>query len=238
MEVHHHSHTSRKKWTHYFWEFLMLFLAVFLGFMAENQREHYIENKREKQFISSMVNDLVSDTVQLNEIVQRTTDNLIFSDSTLFALISAEIKNNSNKAHEFWESSSGFADFYTNDRTIQQLKSGGNMRIIHSKRVSDSIMDYYKHVQNLDEFEALLDQFNLKNFDIKYRLFATGFLTKEKAINKPVPLLSSDQHLLEEAYGYKLDYKNLLLILIKKDMLIKNKAQNLINLISEEYHLK
>ena len=26
MEV--HAHTPRKKWTHYFWEFLMLFLAV------------------------------------------------------------------------------------------------------------------------------------------------------------------------------------------------------------------
>jgi hypothetical protein len=25
MEVHHHSHTARKKWTHYFWEFIMLF---------------------------------------------------------------------------------------------------------------------------------------------------------------------------------------------------------------------
>jgi hypothetical protein len=31
-------HTSRKKWTHYFWEFLMLFLAVFCGFLAENLR--------------------------------------------------------------------------------------------------------------------------------------------------------------------------------------------------------
>jgi hypothetical protein len=28
MEVHAHTHTERKKWTHYFWEFLMLFLAV------------------------------------------------------------------------------------------------------------------------------------------------------------------------------------------------------------------
>ena len=45
MEVHHHpiaigSHTSRKKWTPYLWEFLMLFLAVFCRFLAENQREH------------------------------------------------------------------------------------------------------------------------------------------------------------------------------------------------------
>ena len=48
MEVHHRSHTTGKKWTHYFWEFLMLFLAVFCGFLAENQREHVIEKKREK----------------------------------------------------------------------------------------------------------------------------------------------------------------------------------------------
>ena len=53
MEVHHHSHTASppagragKKWTHYFWEFLMLFLAVFCGFLAEYQLEHKIESDR------------------------------------------------------------------------------------------------------------------------------------------------------------------------------------------------
>ena len=61
MEVHHHSHTERKKWTHYLWEFLMLFFAVTLGFFVENQREHFIEHKREKQFITTMVEDLKSD---------------------------------------------------------------------------------------------------------------------------------------------------------------------------------
>ena len=46
MEVHAHTHTPRKKWTHYFWEFLMLFLAVFCGFLAENQREDMVEHQR------------------------------------------------------------------------------------------------------------------------------------------------------------------------------------------------
>ena len=58
MEVHAHTHTPRKKWTHYFWEFLMLFLAVTLGFFVENQREHYIENKRERQYMHSFYEDL------------------------------------------------------------------------------------------------------------------------------------------------------------------------------------
>ena len=42
MEVHAHTHTEKKKFTHYLWEFLMLFLAVFCGFLAENFREHKI----------------------------------------------------------------------------------------------------------------------------------------------------------------------------------------------------
>ena len=62
MEVHHHAHTSRKKWTHYFWEFLMLFLAITLGFLVENQREHYIENARAKEFAVLMYEDLKKDT--------------------------------------------------------------------------------------------------------------------------------------------------------------------------------
>ena len=60
MEVHTHSHTERKKWHHYFWEFLMLFLAVTLGFFVENQREHMAEHQREKQFMQSMLEDLKS----------------------------------------------------------------------------------------------------------------------------------------------------------------------------------
>src|SRR6185369_2188259 len=58
MEVHAHTHTERKKWTHYLWEFLMLFLAVFCGFLAEYQLEHKIEKDREVQYIRSLYEDL------------------------------------------------------------------------------------------------------------------------------------------------------------------------------------
>ena len=64
MEV--HAHTPRKKWTHYFWEFLMLFLAVFCGFLAEYKLEHIIEHQREKQYMQSMLRDLMADTATLN----------------------------------------------------------------------------------------------------------------------------------------------------------------------------
>ena len=35
MEIHAHTHTERKKFTHYLWKFSMLFLDVVGGFLAE-----------------------------------------------------------------------------------------------------------------------------------------------------------------------------------------------------------
>ena len=50
MEVHHHSHHP-KKWKEYLTEFLMLFLAVSMGFIAENIREKYVENERSNELM-------------------------------------------------------------------------------------------------------------------------------------------------------------------------------------------
>src|SRR5687768_3033164 len=85
MEVHAHTHTARKKWTHYFWEFLMLFLAVTLGFFVENQREHYIEHQREIKFIRSLASDLKADIARLNDIIHQRERRAEMLDS--FALL-------------------------------------------------------------------------------------------------------------------------------------------------------
>jgi hypothetical protein len=71
MEVHAHTHTERKKWIHYLWEFLMLFLAVYLRiFLAENQREHYVERQREKIYIHHFLDDLANDTLVFSQFIR------------------------------------------------------------------------------------------------------------------------------------------------------------------------
>src|SRR6059058_4049080 len=63
MEVHKHPHhvTHKKKGGEYLLEFLMLFLAVFLGFVAENIRETSVEHEREKEYMVTMLEDLKAD---------------------------------------------------------------------------------------------------------------------------------------------------------------------------------
>ena len=235
MEVHQHTHTARKKWHHYFWEFFMLFLAVSLGFIVENQREHYIEHQREKQYIQSMVEDLRSDTAQIGGIINTEYRYIALTDTFLIELLNENSKTNSAGVYQLWERAWGFPDFFQNDRTIQQLKNSGALRLIRNKQVSDSIMGYDNLVRRFSVIQQSINDFIVKTIDLKYRLFAIASLKNKK--DKPIPLLSANTNFLEEIYGFKLDYKNFLFVLISYNTRLRQRAINLITLITKEYHL-
>jgi hypothetical protein len=72
MEVQKHPHhvTHKKKWPEYLLEFFMLFLAVFLGFLAENFREHSVDLRKEKEYMHSLIQDLNADIKSINENIE------------------------------------------------------------------------------------------------------------------------------------------------------------------------
>jgi len=125
----------------------MLFLAVFCGFLAENQREHMIEHKREKQFIVTMLEDLKSDTFQLtqNIIYRKTREKMC--DSLIIYL--SDYKNKGNEIYYYARNLSRPQYFSPNDRTLQQLKNSGALRLIRNLSASDSIMAYDQQLRYL-----------------------------------------------------------------------------------------
>lgn len=156
MEVHAHTHTERKRFTHYLWEFLMLFFAVFCGFLAENLREHQIEKNRENQFMQTMVEDLKSDTAKLSGIIKNRKSRIRELD-TLFDLIASdEYLKEGRKVYELYENPYwDILRFFPSDRTMQQLKNGGNLRLIRNKEVSNALINYDVWVRNRKEYEPL-----------------------------------------------------------------------------------
>ena len=56
-----------KKWWKYLLESLMLFIAVALGFLSDNLREQFVDRKKEKQYILSMLEDLKQDTLSIRQ---------------------------------------------------------------------------------------------------------------------------------------------------------------------------
>ena len=151
MEVHKHSHTPRKKWTHYFWEFVMLFLAVFAGFMAENQREHYIEHNREKQFIRSLIYDVEADTARLNQLIHQRSMRESRIDSIAF-LLNSDSADHKTRDIYFLANMIPRVTIYQftpNEGTMQQLKNSGGLRLIRKLFVADSIIKYDASIRSL-----------------------------------------------------------------------------------------
>src|SRR5690349_19169791 len=85
MEVHHHTHHAHdtRNWKSYFWEFLMLFLAVTLGFFVENQREHYIEHLRAREFSKSLIQDLQHDISAIHRHQKTASNFVMLADSII-----------------------------------------------------------------------------------------------------------------------------------------------------------
>ena len=246
MEVHAHTHTSGKKWTHYFWEFLMLFLAVTLGFFVENQREHYVEHRREKQYIRSFLGDLKSDLVQLDSLVNERMKRKRNIDSLSVILSTPNPDEYAKQIYYFSRPLTISYQFFRNERTIQQLKNGGNLRLIRKEVVSDAIMLYDHHVRLTDlvafrEHEYILEYvkrieelFDTRVFD-KMRTGTFGFKMPEE---QEVHLLKKDAmtiqlflnkiHFLSSVNDYHLMVYHQLL----------NLAEQTKEVIEKEYRLK
>lgn len=250
MEVHAHSHTARKKWTHYFWEFFMLFLAVTLGFFVENQREHMLEHKREKQYMQSMVEDLNADTVKLTIIIRdhnNVIKGLAYMMDHFEEFVSGQFSPDFYKT-QFAQSLNGYTDFQYTDRTIEQLKNSGGMRLIRKQEASDSITSYNDDVRDfLLEQESLSKVFEkvatalyqLYNFRLLRQELIRDYQNPEKKliIKSADLLLSQDKQKIEGFYNLLDVYRGTLEAKLLSAGLLKEKAIRLANFIKSKYNL-
>jgi hypothetical protein len=140
MEVPHHSHTdpaysgtSRKKITHYLWEFLMLFLAVFAGFLAENQREHIVEHQRAEQFAHSLLADLKADTAALKIAIAYGEKKIKAIDSFFSEIELTSGKWNDTLMYKYGGAAGRIRPFERNSGTYEQMKASGSLRYFHQE---------------------------------------------------------------------------------------------------------
>jgi hypothetical protein len=249
MEVHAHTHTERKKWTHYLWEFLMLFLAVFCGFLAENQREHMIENQREKVYIQSLFEDLKKDTTNL-QLSNRRRGMMCSNIDTLITLLqSKSAENVSRKIYYLTRQIPYFEgpQLTINSKTFEQLKSSGNLRLIRKVELLDKISDYYYN--SSINSRALDMSFENRHdlFLIFHKLFDANSFQKMLDKNNPYvihepstnpPLLTKDPEIINEiCTRFHLIYSNQRVIISENER-SRKMALLLIIALQKEYHLK
>ena len=253
METHaEHLHKAPGHgWTHYLFEFLMLFLAVTLGFFVENWRDRYVENKREKEFIATLMEDLKSDTAQLTGDIVAGKNREVMIDSLIFLLT---LPNRSSYGSDIYYCARNISRpvlFFPNDRTILQLKNSGSLRMIRKLAVSNEIMYYDQQLRNLqfafDDENRMRDGLREKAgkiFDgaVFNRMFDTlrdsrGIMIYKKPEDNP-QLISEDTRDINEYLSAAQYLKGPVRVIRLRQGTLKTIATDLISLLKREYNLK
>jgi len=257
MEVHAHTHadlahggTSRKKWTQYLWEFLMLFLAVFCGFLAENLREHSVEHQREKQYARSLYEDIKSDTAALTNSIADCNYVTTRIDSFRTMVQMNELGSfPTGTWYYFGRFGTRTFTIAFQDATIEQLKSSGGLRYFKNNNVANAIAHYDQarreflgqlHLQDLtynDIIKTRNQVFNAYYFDeiMKYDI-SEGKIDSFK--QKNIPLLSTKKEdFIQYASLCQLRSYNNKSIIISAGLLLED-AGALLAELKKEYHLQ
>lgn len=242
MEVHKHPHhvTHKKKWGEYLVEFLMLFLAVFLGFIAENQREHIVEHQREKKFASRLLSDLRQDSLffearikllekrqqAYEQFLKSMTDPVPPTDSVL------------NRRFVGILLLTGTGNDFTT-ATYNQMKTSGSLRYIGNDNLTTSLQQYYdvllakasRDADGADKFFAdYIISYMTKHFRFQDFKPSDGSSIHVKLLNRSA---ESDQELINimSVWFSHTDQQLDLVRPAQKQML------ELIKLIKKQYHL-
>jgi hypothetical protein len=155
----------------------MLFLAVFCGFLAENQREHMVERHREKEYIVSMIEDLKNDStflvLSINKLIPY---HLTWLDSTVHLFQMPDLKGKDRLIYQAYFLGTAWTySFHPTERTLSQLRSAG-FHLIRNKNAADIISrleDQYKIYSQITTFVE-----NMQNdIDVSASSFANRAVT-------------------------------------------------------------
>lgn len=251
MEVHHHPHPGKKSFKEYFLEFLMIFLAVTMGFFAESIREHVNDRAKETEFMRSMIEDLKADTASA-ETAANTFTRISHLLDTLLICLKNDVPDpaiiNRKIAGNFW----AYTGYSYNNRTIQQLKNAGNFRLIRNSAVADSILKYDNFINSImltqyvdlkntmyayKDVEAKVVRYSkLNTIYIRYAL--SNFDSSVFRQNSQSSFISRDKELLSMYYNRLFIHEALTHTFIANLKHNVAYAADLIRLIRKEYHLE
>jgi hypothetical protein len=249
MEIHHqhhHDHPQHKEkvWAHYALEFFMLFLAVFCGFLAENFRESRIEKERENVFMENLYQDLKDDTANFSNYDKSTSEFARSIDTVMLLMNSPDRDAHLSKIYFLARMATLYStSFFSNERTFDEMKSSGYLRLIKNRQIADSISGYYYSLKRLSFQNELIGNRTGDYMSEAGKVFDAQVLFKILKDRKvpsadSLKLLSEDPMAINQLLARAQYFYGSRLLQQRWCAERAQKAQRLLQLIKKEYHFQ
>jgi len=129
-----------KKWYVYFIDFIMLFVAVTLGFLAENVRDQQTEKNREISYLKNVHEDLLVDINNFEYVISSNNSRLSLLDSLHMEINKANPDLPS--LYYYIRNLTLRTTFESSHLGLDQIKSSGGFRLIENAKIIAGIQDY------------------------------------------------------------------------------------------------
>jgi len=221
----------------------MLFLAVFCGFLAENQREHMIEHQREKRFAIQLLADLTNDSVHFSSLINNVATRMDKRAWNLKELLIRQPAASDKEVILALGYIKRIGLLLTNT-TFAQMKTSGTLRYIRNDSLTGLLSNYYDVLcaRVIHSWEESRDFYNdyLLPFRLNHIKSQDFFKQSDSLITQDPAMIDRTAKTDQELLNYIDTYHSQI-----TGSLINNKCKPaleeirlLIPMLKKEYHLK
>ena len=220
----------------------MLFLAVFCGFLAEYKLEHVIEHNKGLQYVKSFVEDLKTDTANFSHVIENYRIKQIQLDSLYLCYDSIKKEQAPTTClKNMYAATIGFQDLIYTDRTLEQLKNSGGLRLLDEQDadsiiVYDQILRYTLKVESSSLQEMVTRVRSTRNKVFAYSGEMESGWVKGVQPEK-VLLMSTDKELLNQFFNETMVYRFACRFQLRQTIKLRHEAVELLKFFTEKYHL-
>jgi hypothetical protein len=242
MEVFHYPNMGHKKkhFKEYFFEFLMIFLAVTMGFFAESIRQYISDKDHVRRLCGQLVQDLKNDSAILDVNILRENQLAKKADSLFSLLQKPFLKSDSKKIQELIVACYNINLFQPSSGAMLAIKTE-----LHLKQFANSNITLY--ISNYETDQSLLktvEQFQMANLKEYVQGFITAHFTAGNAYSSlsDGTIVSGDYRNISSNDLTQLSVeimfiKNYNGELADKSSQLRNKASEFIQYVKKEFDL-
>ena len=251
MEVHHHHRKRSKKQRtlrEYLFELTVIFVAIVGSYIAENIREHAVNKNKEKEYVSSLLHDLVSDSTGISSSIA-TNRNQVKGLDSLLLIMSERLESNNLRLFYYLDLkyTGTYNDFIPNTGTLNILMKAGGLNYVEDKGIAGHIVNYDILLSSISKQTDLLKSRFLDIMDqqaelIDFRAFfkpgQVSTLKKILEMNNFPPMLSTDRVKLNSFYFNILTLKGAIFGYNQRLEDLMSKNSQLVKLIRDSYKIR
>lgn len=233
--------TLVKSSKYYFFEFILIFVAVAAGAWVENLREDFQTRDKENRLMYSLVEDLQMDTTEIGAQIKALKARLSGMDSIVDEIYSKDAKflDVTKLQRLQYNYVLPVAIVGNNDRTKTQIESIGH-DIISNEKIITNVLDYWDLKKDLSFNNIRYQDYWWESRKLAYQLFDSRYIFRVNGVLGVLPEAKFLPHTESQIIQYSNWVSNMQGLL--EGVYIPNlekqskSATELIMLITEEYN--